>query len=905
MKKIYWYIFLTFITLPLTIIAQKDYSINIDSSILKNKIFPLHGKWRFYWKNFLHDINDTTGKNFIYAKVPKSWNNYKINGKKLPIKGYGTYYTKIILPKDTIYAFNIKLIFSAYKLWINGELISQKGILGTSKDEEVPAINEKTILYNAQSDTLNVFIQVSNFHYYTSGIAKEIYIGTPKNIFRKNTINLGADLFVLGVFLLFSIFFIVQFANTRKLSQLFLVLYIIAQSIIDLFSNDLLLFQIFPSLNFIIAIKIFYFTQLFKLIAFIAFIKYFAKDELNEFYKITFNLSYLILLLYTGIILYLSPEKFMWIDISINIIKAFYSIIMLIYLYTLYSQKNIKKALWIFIGLSAIFLTGAFDFLNYYKYIQSLPNLINYGILTFVIIYSIIVSKESAETFDVVQNLSDKITFLNILKNKLLSIPSYKLNEIFKEFINTLKIERGLLFFVINETLILQTEIQGDKIIDHKKPIEELSNDYFDIELLLRSFLTKQPLKYDFQEGFYISKYTKNKKIQSIRIMPLKKNKEIIAQMYLENHKEKITDTQDEIITITTNEFVNIIDTASTYWELQNMNEKLEERIKQETYFIEQQKKEIANKNQELKEKVEQIKEHNKTLMDLNKKLELQKKILEEQNEEIFQQKEEIEQQKNELTLKNKILTSNIQYAHKIQQIVIKQTKNIPFKESFLINLPKNIISGDFYYSSWFKDIFVFAVADCTGHGVPGALMSMLSASGLTDILNKYFFIQNKIPKPGQVLNDLRNLIITTFNEEQDIKDGLDIALCFYFPNNKKILFAGAYNPLYIIRNGEIIILKGDRMPVGYYFQEAIRNFSTQEIILQENDMLYLFSDGYADQFGGQEKTKFYIRNFKKLLLEIHNLPLTEQKNLLIKKFQEWKNGEPQTDDITILGYKI
>ena len=290
------------------------------------------------------------------------------------------------------------------------------------------------------------------------------------------------------------------------------------------------------------------------------------------------------------------------------------------------------------------------------------------------------------------------------------------------------------------------------------------------------------------------------------------------------------------------------------------------------------------------------------------KKLKKENRILEEKvNErtiEVVKQKEEIEKQRDLIKSANKDITDSIKYASKIQAAVIPPDKYLEkvLNESFIINKPKAIVSGDFYWLTKVEDKTVVALADCTGHGVPGAFMSMLGVTLLNEIVN-----HKKITNASEILNQLRkNIIISLRQSHEDTtpSDGMDISLIVINHDKDKLSFAGAFNPLLLIRNNKIITLKADRMPIGIYHQNNI-DFASREIDLNSGDMLYLYTDGYPDQFGGEDDKKFTSRKFKSILLDIHQKPMMVQKTILENTMEKWMNGTEQIDDITVMGIRM
>ncbi|MDA3780069.1 MAG: response regulator, partial [Bacteroidales bacterium] len=287
------------------------------------------------------------------------------------------------------------------------------------------------------------------------------------------------------------------------------------------------------------------------------------------------------------------------------------------------------------------------------------------------------------------------------------------------------------------------------------------------------------------------------------------------------------------------------------------------------------------------------------------------KKIMEEdlnlimkQGDKIAEQKYKMKIQRDLVTEQKMKITNSIIYAKRIQSAVLPPNRFIQhlLSDNFILYKPKDIVSGDYYWIKQNNDKTVIAAADCTGHGVPGALMSMLGITFLNEIVNK---------KPNlaanEILNELRTHIISSLRQTGMIgesRDGMDIALCIIDKKNKIIEYAGANNPLYLIRNNELLVFKADRMPIGMH-RKAKSSFTNHIIDIKKDDRIYIFSDGYIDQFGGEEGRKFLAKNFKKLLLNIHKKTFSEQKQILINQFETWKGSRKQIDDILVIGFKI
>lgn len=289
--------------------------------------------------------------------------------------------------------------------------------------------------------------------------------------------------------------------------------------------------------------------------------------------------------------------------------------------------------------------------------------------------------------------------------------------------------------------------------------------------------------------------------------------------------------------------------------------------------------------------------------------------LLEAQNTEILHQKEVIEH-------KNRDILASITYAKRIQQAILPPNKLVKeyYPNSFILFKPKDIVSGDFYWMDFKKPYALFSVVDCTGHGVPGAFMSIVGHNGLNQAVNEY-----KLFRPGEILDKLNDLVENTLHKSEDtnVKDGMDIALCSLDLTTNILEFAGANNPMYLVKkkpqvlkvNGEIqkpsvendnyalYEIKANRQPIGAYVSRV--PFTTNHIQMEKNDSVYVFSDGYPDQFGGPGCKKYKYKPFKEYILNIQDSPMPEQKEMLDNNIEKWKGSYEQVDDICIIGLRV
>jgi serine phosphatase RsbU (regulator of sigma subunit) len=280
---------------------------------------------------------------------------------------------------------------------------------------------------------------------------------------------------------------------------------------------------------------------------------------------------------------------------------------------------------------------------------------------------------------------------------------------------------------------------------------------------------------------------------------------------------------------------------------------------------------------------------------------------------EVVAEKEEVEKQKKIVEVKNKDITDSINYAQRIQQAILPLPEDFSkvFPESFIYFQPRDIVSGDFY---WFnqpkkteRNWVYIAVADCTGHGVPGAFMSMIGNTLLNEILN-----EKQIYETDQILNHLHVEVRAALKQDtaqNTTNDGMDIALCRIDLDTLELQYSGANRALYIFKNAgnqfEFIDIKPNKFPIGGYQAETTRSFTPHLIQLQHKDTFYIFSDGYADQFGGISNKKFMVKRLQNELMAMQNLSLNEQKYLVQKLVMDWKGEAEQVDDILMIGVRV
>ncbi len=301
----------------------------------------------------------------------------------------------------------------------------------------------------------------------------------------------------------------------------------------------------------------------------------------------------------------------------------------------------------------------------------------------------------------------------------------------------------------------------------------------------------------------------------------------------------------------------------------------------------------VLEKLEAQRQMLEALQEKEKLILEQNEMLEKQVAA---RTVEVLRQKELIE-------IKNREIIDSIHYAKHVQEAIMPAQGRIHdlFPESFVLYLPKDIVAGDFYWMEHTGDLKILAIADCTGHGVAGALMSMVGMS----LLNQLVF-EKGIAMPGAMLEQLHQQVVTSLKQQDtNSSEGMDISICTYNHQSGKLWYAGANRSLLLVRNEETIEYHGNKYPVGglqILHQEPVNQY---ELTPRPGDSYYLFTDGYADQFGGEQNKKMMTRKFRETLFSIRHLPMQEQRQYLFDFFHAWKGSQEQVDDVLVTGFKF
>lgn len=414
--------------------------------------------------------------------------------------------------------------------------------------------------------------------------------------------------------------------------------------------------------------------------------------------------------------------------------------------------------------------------------------------------------------------------------------------------------------------------------------------------------------------------FEESKKIADKHELPevAAKNLKALAEVYRESNDNAKAAEFEQLLAGTEHKNVSVDEPLTENQAAVNENNSndviklLTEEVLRQKELVELEAEKRAKDNKisslKLQTKNEQIKKQRTAMISLGAVVLLILAVLILLRIQVIQKKranKELTDKNNMISKQSKLITDNIKAASIIQKAAMPPDEfvNGEIPEYFILDMPKDIVSGDFYWMEKRGGNVFLAVADCTGHGVQGALISMLGMAILNEIVNKSYR-----EEPGEILNQLSQKVKTVLHQGgngnmEDIREGMDMVLLKMNKDNQSIAFAGAKNPVYIVHDGDITVYKGDKSPIGYFSKDV--PFATQSIKIEPGDSMYMFSDGYADQLGGTEMKKFLSKRFKKLLIEIDPLTMDERKKRMLENYQQWKGNYSQVDDVMVMGIKF
>ncbi len=849
-----------------------------------DKVFLLEGEWEFYWNELLtpDQLKNRKPDTNNFIKVNGDWNNYIYNGKPVKNYGYATYKVKIIAPPGQ-YTIQLHQVLTAYKIWIDGDLKKEVGKVGTDRKSMTPKLNVVELNFVNSSDTIELVAQVSNFYHGAGGIQEKVFIGKPNVIQQKTTNHLLISFFIIGAELIFSLYFLfIFFYRQKDLAYIFLSLAIFIFITFEIVNGEMILLRYFPNLPWDISKKIDFFSNYNRLTFFSLFIWF----SFREYKIVNRTLIHTIAFFagLTSLVVLFTPSY-----IFSKTLVPFMTLGLPAFLYLLYITikglfQNVPYVVFTFIGMLALNISAINDML-FNLNILNTGYYGSYGLLLLFIGSSITISLKYSHTSDSVDNITLKYNAYEEIQSKLIKIQSFDLKsalEIIDEYFNAEKLELLLKNkIIICECRKTENGIECGNQEKHFK--QELDRN------LLETIDNKQQT------------ITKKNKV----FIPLTSNDKLKAILYIEREEKNFNKWDVDLLELLMPQLSTIIDNYTFYWNLDSLNKNLEEIIEARTQMAYKQKQELLAKSSDLDEKIEELNISSTIVEDLNDELKSQREEINVKNTQLDILRKQILLQKRILEEKQENIHSSINYAKKIQKALLSSTKQFPIEENFIINIPKEIVSGDFYMSIVHKDQWLLALVDSTGRNVSATFLSFLIQSIIEETIQED---PENIYNPADVLSIIRdkfNNSLLINKDSSKIQDSFDISICSINLLNGNIKFAGANQDLLLIRKGEEILLEGNNFSIGGYFTNKEKVFTTKSFDLKLGDLIYLYSDGYYNQISSKNKTKLGRQNFHTLIKETTNIYLDKQKDLLIERYNDWKGNMRQVDDVFIVGVKF
>ncbi len=813
----------------------------------KDGNIPLSGKWEFYWQQLIApgEFDSTNIQHKRYFNMPGYWNDVQIDSIKLSNEAFATYRLNLISNRNKRMSIFISEQMTAYKFWLNGKLVAVSGRVSSNKEDAEPNRTPIIVDINLKTGNNELVFQISNFNHRLGGFYLAPTLGSSEQIHRNQELQRALDMFLIGSLFLMGVYFIMlYFIRTFISGTLFIGSFSILLSLRTSLTGTRFITDIMPNLSWSFQYRLEYLVTYMATAVMLYFLNSLYKEEINK-KLVKIYLGYTILISST---LVFSPSFFT------KFMSFQYVVFILVMVYILWSiivaainkkrgAKTIAVTLFIYV------LTIINDILYYSDYINWSTELAPIG--TFILVLGQIMALTGV--------------FANLLKDHevltyKLDYRNYNLDSMVREKTKKLREQQQSLLEKGKEL-----QIQNEKIKTISDNLEEQNRRIAYSERKIRNLLQMLPeaiFQIDSKgkviyanDEFY--RYIKYEKESLLNISQIVNYDNVSKEKFLSQIKKQIKETK-----IIKNLSLNIIRSDNTQFPaLFSVIE--------------------ASDSDELAYRC--------MFMDITSQVEDEEKIV---------------NAYKEISLKNKDITDSLKYAYTMQKAVMPDEKIFSevFSEYFIINKPQSIVSGDFYYISKVDNKVVFALSDCTGHGVPGGFMTML---GIT-LLNELYGSSNEITSPEIALAKMRTKIIESLsqkNEPASNKDGMDIILCILDTETLMLEFASANQPLLILRGDKIITVKGDSMPVGIYLK--MKEFSLKQVQLNKGDSLYVFSDGIVDSFGGDRNRKLYIRGLRSIIEDCYTLPMKKQAEYIEETFEKWKGDNQQIDDILVMGIKV
>ncbi|MBN2662333.1 MAG: SpoIIE family protein phosphatase [Bacteroidales bacterium] len=880
-KHIIIFIFLLFPLLSFSQIVENGILDLHDAEF--NKAYLVAGSWEFYWNELLtpDDLRNRQPKEDNFIRVNGDWNSYLYNNKPVKHYGYGTYKMKILAPKGA-YTIQFHQVLTSYKVWIDGDFKIEVGTVGTSRQNSTPKPLINEINFFSNSDTIEIVIQVSNFYHGAGGLQEKIFFGKTNDVQAHTTKHLLISFFIIGAETIFALyFFFLFFFRQKDLSYIFLSLAIIIFIAFELVNGEMILIRYFPSISWELVKKIDFFSNYGRLFFFSLFI-WSSYKEYKIFNKYIIYTIIGLSAIYSLIVLFTPSYIFSKTLISFMIWGEPAFLALLVFSINGLIKK-VPYIIFSFFGLLALNVSAINDML-YNTNVINTGYFGSYGLLLLFIGSSIMISLKYSKTSTRVNKLANKYQKYAQIQSELVKLQSFDLQasmKVFDEFLQADKIE-----------FLIKKEIWICECIKTKE--EYICGN---LEKNFPSSITEEDIENASKNLSIINK-------RDSLIIPVSQSNKIKALLHVSYTEKQNLREKADIMEMLVPQISTIVDNYTFYWNLEILNKNLENIIEVRTQEVYKQKNELESKNIELDEKIEELNISSSIVEDLNDELKSQRQEINIKNKQLNVLRKQTAIQKNILEEKQSNIHSSISYSLKIQNALLSSIQNFPFEDMFILNIPKEIVSGDFYISIVIDDIWLWGLIDTTGRNVSATFLSFLIESIISETLDKNPDI---IKQPAELIEDIRLKYHNNIGEQKikEIDDSFDISLCSINLNTGRMKFSGANQHFIVIRKDEPIVLKGDNLSIGGYYTSFDDKFSTTEFDLKAEDNIYLSSDGYHKQMGYKNKSKFGSANFISLLTQSSHLNPEKQKEILLEKHLAWRGKIKQVDDILVIGVKF
>lgn len=846
-----------------------------------NKNYILYGEWEFYWQSLYtpSDLKNINPKPNNFVTANGSWENYKFDGKKVGKWGYATYKLTILAPKGE-YAIFFHQVVSAYKVWINDSLLLEHGKVGTTKESSIPKPGNNLLVFKTTKDTIEIVIQVSNFHHTSGGLQEKVYFGKPQQISEKRKSNVALQSLAIGAELIFVIFFIGLFVTREKnINYLIFALGIILLIVFEFLNGEAFILSNFPNISWNTAKKIDFFSSYLRLSFFTIY--YWLTFRNIKLYnkKIIFTIT-AISVFFSIIVLFTKSEFFS----QTLIFFIVFSLLSFLYLFVfsfIGILKKVQYSLLTFLSVFLLLLASINDSLFSMNIINT-GYFMSYGLVGFITFFSIIFSLKYTKKSRFIDNYNKLDSKLRQIFSEIILIESYNLPKFIKILNN-----------YINSTYI-ELWIKNNQMLTCELVKEE--DDNIKVAQLKDNFTSQ--LNYEIIEEIIAKKETLHSKNEIF--VPIYKSNEIKAFLYFKKFEfEKFSKEDVNLIENLLPYISNTIENYEYYYEIKSINENLEMIVESRTELIYEQKDELKQKVIEISSKYEEFQIVNKVINDINLELKNSQADISKKNDELFKIKTEQELFNEQLTQKNTLIQDSLMYAKYLRNNFLKSyEKNVSLPNFFSASFSKNLISGDFYCLYKVNNTILISLFNTTATDVVSVFLSFLLSYIIDEIIEDK---EESINQTKHIVKEIDTKYKKIFNYEETkrvITDSFKLTLCSISFDSGKMSISLVGQDLVIIRRSEPIKLFGSKMSIGGIYDSVDHNKISQiNFDLQNGDMVYLYTEGVhlTNKHQDQEKNKeTFINELAKLSL----IDLDSQNNIITEKYKE------NRADTTILGIK-